>query len=144
MTRDVPFRESQRWLWTLLAGTLLFTLALGPASFLGAGVVAAVAALLYAARLTTEVRADGVYVKFFPFHLSFRRFGWEEIERYEATTYSPLGEFGGWGIRWRPGAIAYNVGGDEGVRFERASGRSVLVGSRRPEEMVRAIDAAGG
>lgn len=148
MTRDVRFRESQRfrqrWLWALLGGTLLFTLALGPASFLGAGVVLAVAALLYAARLTTEVREDGVYVKFFPFHPSFRRFGWEEIWRYEATTYSPLGEFGGWGIRWRPGAIAYNVGGDEGVRFARTSGRNVLVGSRRPEEMVRALDAASG
>jgi hypothetical protein len=146
MTRHAHFREvqrfRQRWLWALLGGTLLFALAFGPAGFLGGGIVLAVATLLYLARLTTEVREDGVYVKFFPFHLSFRRFAWDEIERYEATTYSPLGEFGGWGIRWRPGRIAYNVGGDEGVRIYRPNGRTVLIGSRRPDELAAAIDAA--
>jgi hypothetical protein len=77
-----------------------------------------------------------------PLHRSFRRISWAEIESYESTEYSPIGEFGGWGIRWAPGKIAYNVSGNRGVWIERTDGRTILIGSQRPEEFVRAIEAA--
>lgn len=117
-------------------------IALGPISWGGLVVVGTVAMLLYSLRLETEVRADGIYLKMWPLHRSVRRVPWSEIERYEPTQYSPLQEFGGWGIRWTPGKLAYNVSGDRGVRIERTTGRVVLVGSQRPEELVRAIDEA--
>ncbi|SEH67110.1 hypothetical protein SAMN05192561_12715 [Halopenitus malekzadehii] len=75
-----------------------------------------------------------------PLHRSFRQISWSEIERYEAKRYSPLREFGGWGIRWTPGEIAYNVSGDQGMWIERTNGRAVLVGTQHPEEFVRVID----
>lgn len=140
------FREVQRfrqpWLWVLLGGVSLLMIAFGPISWGGLVVVGAVALLLYSLRLETEVRADGIYLKMWPLHRSVRRVPWSEIERYESTQYSPLQEFGGWGIRWTPGKVAYNVSGDRGVRIERTTGRVVLVGSQRPEELVRAIDEA--
>jgi len=77
-----------------------------------------------------------------PLHRSFRRISWSEIERYESKQYSPLREFGGWGIRWTPGKLAYNVSGDRGIWIERTNGRTVLVGSQHPEEFLRAIDEA--
>lgn len=77
-----------------------------------------------------------------PFHRSFRRISWSEIERYESKQYSPLRQFGGWGIRWTPGKIAYNVSGDRGIWIERTNGRTVLVGSQHPEEFAKAIDEA--
>ena len=40
--------------------------------------------LFYSARLVTEVRSDGLYLRFFPFHLSFLRFPLDSIKRSEA------------------------------------------------------------
>lgn len=146
MEQDPMFREVQRfrqpWIWALLAGVTLLTLVSGPISWGGLVVVVAVAALLYSLQLRTEVRADGIYLKMWPVHRSFRRISWSEIERYESKEYRPLREFGGWGIRWGPGRVAYNVSGRQGVRIERTDGRSVLVGSQHPEELVTAIDEA--
>ena len=144
MEGEPHFREVQRfrqlWIWVLLGGVSLLMIAFGPISWGGLVVVGAVAMLLYSLRLETEVRADGIYLKMWPLHRSVRRIPWSEIERYESTQYSPLQEFGGWGIRWTPGKLAYNVSGDRGIRIERTTGRVVLVGSQRPEELVRSID----
>jgi len=115
-------------------------LLLGPVSWLGLVVVGAVAAFLYSLRLETEVRTDGVYLKMWPLHLSARRISWSEIDQYELRTYRPLREFGGWGIRWAPGKLAYNVGGNQGVWIQRTNERSILIGSQRVEEFVTAID----
>jgi len=143
---EPTFREAQQfrqpWIWALLGGIALLMLVLGPISWAGLLVVVAVAGLLYSLRLKTEVRADGIYLKLWPLHRSFRRISWPEIERYEARRYQPLREFGGWGIRWPPGKVAYNVSGNRGVWLERTDGRSVLVGSQRPEELVDAMNEA--
>jgi len=146
MEKAILFCEVQRfrqpWIWTLLGGIALLMLVLGPILWGGLVVVGSIAGLVYSLRLTTEVRADGLYLKLWPLHRSFRRLPWSEIEQYEATQYSPLRGFGGWGIRWAPGKLAYNVRGNRGVWIERTNGRSVLAGSQRPEELVEAIDEA--
>ena len=144
MDQEPAYREMQRfrqrWLWILLGGIALLMLVLGPISWLGLVIIGVVAAFLYSLRLETEVRADGIYLKMWPIHRSYRRIAWSDIEQYESRTYSPLRDFGGWGIRWAPGKIAYNVRGNQGIWFERTNRRSVLVGSRHVEEFVRAID----
>ncbi|KTG10639.1 hypothetical protein AUR64_08215 [Haloprofundus marisrubri] len=146
MSDEPVFREvqrfRQRWLWLLLGGVFAFSLLLGPVSIVGFAVSAAVGALLYSARLETEVRDDGVYVRFVPFHRSPRRIGWEEMTSAEATEYSPIGEFGGWGLRWRPGSVAYSVSGTEAVRIERPDEKTVVVGSQRASEFAAAIERA--
>ncbi|GAB3670346.1 DUF6141 family protein [Halopiger thermotolerans] len=144
METETAFREVQQfrqpWLWTVLGGVAVLMLVLGPLAWGGLVVVGAVAALLYGLRLETEVRTDGIYLRMWPLHRSFRRISWSEIDRYEARRYGPIREFGGWGIRWAPGKIAYNVSGDRGVWIERSDDRSLLVGSQRPAEFVEAID----
>lgn len=146
MGSDTVFREvqqfRQRWLWALLTGVALLTILFGPISWAGLVVVGGVAAFLYSIRLRTEVRDDGIYVRMWPLHRTVRRISWSSIADYEARTYSPLREFGGWGIRWAPGKIAYNVSGNRGVWIERKNGKDVLVGSQQPEQFVRAIDEA--
>ena len=99
--------------------------------------------LFYSARLVTEVRSDGLYIRFFPFHRTFLRFPVDSIKHSEARTYSPIGEYGGWGIRYGWNGKAYNVSGNEGVQFELHDGKRVLVGSQRPLEFINALRAAG-
>ncbi|GAB7094558.1 hypothetical protein JCM30237_17110 [Halolamina litorea] len=146
MDTDPSFAEQQRfrqwWIWALLGGVALLMLLAGPVTWPGLAVLGAIALFIYSLRLRTEVRSDGVYYRLWPLHRSFRRIGWAEIETYEAETYRPIREFGGWGIRWAPGKIAYSVSGNRGVRIERAGEPTVLLGSQRPEAFAAAIEAA--
>lgn len=139
-------RFRQRWLVALLVGTALLVLYplgnfMGPISVLVQVLVLGAIALVLGSRLETRVEGDAVSVKFFPFHLSPRRFDFKEIKEFSAEEYSPVKEFGGWGLRWRPfaGKVAYNVSGDQGVRLEMSDGREVMIGSKRPEELEKAI-----
>lgn len=93
-----------------------------------------------ALRLVTVVDAGGVHFRFVPFQLAGRVLPPEYIGSYEARTYKPLLEYGGWGIRSGRGGDAYNVSGDRGVQFVLAGGKRVLIGTQRPEEFVAALD----
>lgn len=143
------FRETQQfrqwWLWVFLLGALGASLLTVPTGvgLLAALVMAGVVAFFAVARLETEVRDDGVFVRFYPVHRSFRRIRFEELTDYEAVTYAPIREYGGWGVRWRLGGAgtAYSVGGDRGIRFERRGEAPLLIGTRRPREFVAAVDS---
>lgn len=149
------FTELQRfrqfWLWLLMGvttvpvlgyfGVLLighFALGktwVGPSdtglaaiSVVAIGLPLAALALLYFVALVTEVTDDGVRIRFSPVY--DREIPFDEIEWQEVDKYSPLSEYGGWGIRWsRKNAMAFNVSGDRGVRLRLTRGRSVLIGS---------------
>ena len=99
--------------------------------------------LFFTARLVTEVRSDGLYLRFFPFHRTFLRFPVDSIKHSEARTYSPIKEYGGWGIRYSWNGKAYNVSGNQGVQFELHGGKRFLVGSQRPLEFINALRAVG-
>lgn len=154
METKVYFREVQRfrqpWLWALLGVQALLALGdlvrgkrSGGETVRRLAALGAVALLLRVASLDTEVRDDGVYVKFVPFHRSFRRISFDDLADVQATGYSPL-RYGGWGIRWSPSGVAYTVKGKSGVRLERRDGHSVLVGSDDPDELLAAVQDATG
>jgi hypothetical protein len=90
------------------------------------------------ARLTVEVHADRVQIRYRPF---VRRTIWlDSVTAAEPVTYDPVREYGGWGIKgWSRRKIAYNVRGDRGVLITLADGRTVLIGSQRPEDLAAAL-----
>lgn len=96
--------------------------------------------LFLAMRLVTEVREGEMRLRFFPLHLREIVFRPEELQRWEAVTYRPLRDYGGWGIRYGRQGKAYNVSGSRGVRLEFRDGRHILVGSQRPEDLATALD----
>jgi len=98
--------------------------------------------LLPIVSLRTEVRTDGIYIRFFPLHLSFHKIPLEDLTAYGARTYSPIREYGGWGIRYRRRSKAYNARGNRGVQLHLRNGEQILIGSQKPEEFVKAIDIA--
>jgi hypothetical protein len=87
--------------------------------------------------LEVRVEPDALYVRFPPFVR--RKIPYADIRSAEARQYSPLGEYGGWGIRYGRSGKAYNVSGNEGVQLELASGERLLIGSRRAAELADAI-----
>lgn len=96
----------------------------------------------YAARLVTEVRPDGLYVKFLPFHLNWKIFRLPEIKNFEAVTYKPILDYGGWGIRYGRKGRAYNVSGNRGLQLEFTNGKRLLIGSQKPDQLANAIQGA--
>ena len=91
-----------------------------------------------AVNMTTIVKSDAVIVRYFPIYR--RTITVREIKSCEVRDYRPIRDFGGWGIRWGFGrGMAYTVSGNRGVQIELTSGRKVLIGSRRPEELAAAI-----
>ena len=72
-----------------------------PLLALGVGAAAAIAILilLLCAKLTTEVKRSGLYIQYFPFHLSPQRIPLEHVIQFEIKTYRPNRDYGGYGIR---------------------------------------------
>ncbi|QLC50282.1 hypothetical protein HWN40_08530 [Methanolobus zinderi] len=96
-------------------------------------------AFMLSLKMVTEVRNDGLYIRFYPIHRSFRRFTFESIRSYEVRDYSPLKDYGGWGIRFGPKGQAYNVSGSKGVVLVLEDGKRLMVGSKQPDELAAAI-----
>jgi len=93
-------------------------------------------------RLVTEVRPGTLSIRLVPFRPKAISVG--EIRAAEAREYSPMGEFGGWGIRLgRDGSRAYNAYGNRGVQLVLSGGKRVLVGSQREDELIAALRLAG-
>jgi len=160
---EIIYREKQRfglWLRLLIAGSMALAVPFsifalikipteqGPTDIPQiltvtiAGIAGPIGVLLlfWMLKLETEVRPDGLYVRFFPFHINFKRFGAEDLSEYYARRYKPVLEYGGWGIRYslRKGK-AYNVSGNKGVQLVFRNGKRLLIGSQRAEELEQAI-----
>ncbi len=101
----------------------------------------AVAVLFLIMKLETEVRSDGLYVRFFPIHLRYKKFTAEDLGEYYARTYRPILEYGGWGIRYSLSkrGKAYNVSGNKSVQLVLKNGKRLLIGSQKPDELAEAI-----
>jgi hypothetical protein len=100
--------------------------------------------LFLSMKLVTEVRLDGLYIRFFPFHFSFKKFSFEKIKKFKVLIYHPFREYGGWGIRYGKQGKAYSVKGNRGVQIEFIDGKQILIGSQRPEEFVNALEIVMG
>ena len=73
--------------------------------------------LFFIMKLKTRVSEKGLHYQFFPIHLKEHVISFEDISSFKARNYSPLKEFGGWGIRWGFEGKAYNVSGEKGLQL---------------------------
>jgi len=155
------FRQPFVWLVTIAglavtlaacgwAAVMVFRSAAPPVTWKSQGVALVVLAggvlvmigtayLLYVMKLITEVRDDGLYVRLYPLHFSFKRIPLESIREFTVVTYRPILQYGGWGIRYGWRGNAYNVSGNRGLKLEFFKGRHLLIGSQRPEELAHAL-----
>jgi hypothetical protein len=143
------FREEQRfrqpWLMVLMAASTLVAAWAGQITNAGPWAVVAALALpvviwawLWSMKLVTEVRPEGLYVRF--------RMLWPEqvipyhrIVKAEAKRYRPILEYGGWGVRGMAPVRAFNVSGNRGVLLSLSNGRSLMIGSQLPDQLAAAL-----
>ena len=153
------FKEEQRfrqvWLMVLLGFSLLVPVGLiineyikdntsmTTNEFLGSliGIIASVL-LIFIFKLSTRIDEKGIHYQFFPFHFSMKTLLWSEITKAEVRTYDPIGEYGGWGLRYsfnKKKGNAVNVSGDIGIQLTLKNGKKLLIGTQNKEAVSRVL-----
>ncbi|MBS1560101.1 MAG: hypothetical protein JSS89_00705 [Bacteroidetes bacterium] len=83
--------------------------------------------LLLRTTLEVTVDASGVSVIMRPFQRKVRHYAWTEIADISTRSVSPIGEFGGWGIRGWGKKIGYIWDGNNCIDVLTTSGKRVVV-----------------
>src|SRR5690606_39147747 len=99
--------------------------------------------LFFLMKLKTVITKDKISFRFTPFHLKQQEYLLSEIEKMEVVKYSPIGEYGGWGIRGIGSNRAFNVKGNQGLRIYFKNGNKRLIGTQKPQELQKVIQELG-
>lgn len=86
-------------------------------------------------RLTTQIRSDGIYVRFPPFQPGFAKFYWNDISEVYIRSYDALAEYYGWGLKISANGTGYIVAGNVGIQIILKTGNKVLVTTQKPGEV---------
>ena len=132
----------------LVVGWLWYDLAVihGPQSTNLPGALIATVILLLAVasalalQLRTDVADGTVTVSLWPLGRLSILAG--DVEEVGTLRYSPMGDFGGWGIRPGLDGQIYSLRGDQAVRVRLRSGRVIYIGTADPDALARAIGQA--
>lgn len=166
MKNEVLFSEKQKfkqwWLWLLIIGINGFLLygafaqiaggqPFGSKPISNTGLVIITGSMLLLTllmanlRLETMIKNDGIYVRFFPFHLKFKHYNWEKLTKSYVRQYSPVKEFGGWGLRFGlfGKGTAFNVSGNQGLQLEFSNKKKLLIGTNKPDELSAVLKKIG-
>lgn len=90
--------------------------------------------LFLASKLELSMDEKGITYRFFPFHRKTFFVAWEDVLRPEVRTYSPIGEFGGWGLRGGKNNRCYTMYGTMGIDVLLKDGRRILFGTQKAME----------
>jgi hypothetical protein len=153
----IQFEEKQRfrqpWIWFLMGLLLLLALwgfiqqvVMGssfgnnPAPDWVLGLIlffmAALCWFLWGFELQTRIDDAGIAFRWAPFQSKYTLIPWEEIEKVEVVEYSPLKDYGGWGIRYGARGKAHTVSGKTGLDiYRKGKKKPLLIGTQRPEEL---------
>jgi hypothetical protein len=158
MKKEVFYSEVQQfkqwWIWLILSGIngmfvfgIITQVFLGkqfgdkPMSNAGLLIIFAVSLsvtvfVLYL-RLETVLSTDGIFIRFYPLQFKYRFYNWESTKKVYIRQYSPIFEYGGWGVRYSftGKGRAFNVEGNIGLQLEFLNGEKVLVGTQNPEKL---------
>ena len=98
--------------------------------------------LFYFMMLKIKITDKGLHYQFFPIHLKEYIISFDQIKTFKSRKYSPLKEFGGWGIKYGFESKAYNVSGNIGVQIVLKDGNKILFGSQNSNEIIKAMKLA--
>ena len=145
------FEETQMmdhpWIWVVLGVMTVVTLVpliltlqslwafLIPSAFL-----VLVLSMISALKLYTRIDDDGIHYRMMPFHLKEKTIPWEEIDSVRVRKYSPILEYGGYGIRMGRNGMAYNVRGNQGIQIVKKNGRRILLGTQKSDDVIKLLE----
>jgi hypothetical protein len=114
------------------AGLLLFTCT-----------IVGISALFLGIRLETKITSEAIFVRFFPIHWRYRTYAWKDIASVSVRSYSPILEYGGWGIRGIGKNRALNVAGKKGLQLTFHNGKKLLIGTQQATQLQELLETNG-
>jgi hypothetical protein len=99
------------------------------------GVSALVFILMMAIRLESRIDEKGVHYRFFPFINKWRTLPKSQIRSLKVINYSPLTDYGGWGIKGNKTTKAFSIIGDMGLLIDTGDKKKIMIGTRKESEL---------
>lgn len=142
------------WIQIMFWGTMLLavgSVALAPGDAREGRIVGALALAVVAvavqwliAGLSVRLYRDEMVIGLGMAGLISKRVRYDDILSTRSVTYSPILDFGGWGVRRRGKKRAWTARGNEAVVLELADGVELYVGSEHPQRLEERIATVGG
>lgn len=99
--------------------------------------------LLFFTRLEIFLTSKEIIFRYYPFQIKYKKLDYSEIKNYAIREYSPIMDYGGWGIRYAfKNGWAYNVSGKMGIQIEKTDGKKILFGTRKENDFFLALDSS--
>jgi len=149
----ILFKENQKfnqkWLWIILFLAAITPISilildegfkLDTTNFVLISMMLLPLFLIYFTELRVEISRESLKYQFYPFHLKVYEIQHDEIETYDQITYSPLKDYGGWGINHTIKGSAYNISRNKGVKMILKNGKKILFGSQKAKEFYEALN----
>lgn len=86
-------------------------------------------------KLETKIDESGIYYRFYPIQVSYRKRGWNTIQSVNIIKFRPILDYGGWGIKHN----TYTVKGNLGIQIY-FSNSKLLIGTQKEQEAKRVLE----
>jgi hypothetical protein len=96
-----------------------------------AGTMALIFLFIFNLRLETRIDQNGISFKYFPFIRSWRKYPKESIKTITVINYSPITDFGGWGLKGNKTTKAYSITGNQGLLFDVGENKKIMIGTMK-------------
>lgn len=146
-------RFNQIWLWSILIIASIVMIVQIPVKILNSApdgplptqaIISILASLFFVIafngfffvlKLKTKINGEGISFTFKPIINKPKLYRWEDIKEAYVRKYQAIWEYGGWGIRFGMKGRAYNTSGNKGLQLILNSGKKILIGTQKPEEL---------
>jgi hypothetical protein len=99
------------------------------------GVFGLVFILLMAIRLESRIDERGIHYRFTPFINTWKTISKTQIRDLKVINYSPLTDYGGWGIKGNKSTKAYSIIGDMGLLIDTGEKKKIMIGTQKDSEL---------
>jgi hypothetical protein len=153
LTNNIIFEETQgatrksvidflKILTGLLLAAFVFNLIYQKGTFTGVTgalcigfIVSALGIVVTNTKMVTQIRDDGIYVRFPPFQNGYQKFLWKDIRQVYIRRYNAVNEYMGWGIKTGPMGKGYTVAGEMGIQIVLKNNYKILIGTQQSEKV---------
>ncbi|PZX51817.1 hypothetical protein LV84_03575 [Algoriphagus ratkowskyi] len=91
--------------------------------------------LILSLRLETRIDRQNISFRYKPIIRNWRNYSRAEILSAEVIEYSPLTDYGGWGLKGNKTTKAYSVLGDEGLLLDVGEKKKIMIGTMKSKEL---------
>lgn len=86
-------------------------------------------------KLETRIDSYSIKYRYVPFFFKWKSIPKEAVKSIEVITYSPISDYGGWGLKGNSTTKAYSVLGDQGLLIDIGQKKRIMIGTQKAQEL---------